>query len=69
MDEYKSVAHKLKGAAGSVGLKAVQLQAKEMENNCQQVEQEQRQQWLTQLDGQIKEGLKALQSFLSQLAQ
>lgn len=69
VDEYKSVAHKLKGAAGSVGLKAVQLQAKEMENNCQQVEQEQRQQWLTQLDGQIKEGLKALQSFLSQLAQ
>ena len=31
-EEYKSVAHKLKGAAGSVGLNDVQLHAKKMEH-------------------------------------
>ncbi|MBS3799041.1 aerobic respiration two-component sensor histidine kinase ArcB [Pseudoalteromonas sp. BDTF-M6] len=68
VEEYKSVAHKLKGAAGSVGLKAVQLQAKKMENQCLEVAPEQRQSWLDELDEQIKEGLEALQSFLSNLA-
>lgn len=65
--EYKSVAHKLKGAAGSVGLDSVQKHAKEMENNCEAVDLAQREQWLVQLSDKEKEGLKALQSFLSKL--
>ncbi|MEO2267009.1 aerobic respiration two-component sensor histidine kinase ArcB [Pseudoalteromonas sp. YIC-656] len=68
VEEYKSVAHKLKGAAGSVGLKAVQLHAKKMENECLDVTVAERQQWLDELETQIKEGLEALQSFLSKLA-
>ncbi|MFY8272996.1 aerobic respiration two-component sensor histidine kinase ArcB [Pseudoalteromonas sp. SSDWG2] len=65
--EYKSVAHKVKGAAGSVGLKAVQLHAKQMENECVDVSVECRAKWLEEMDVKIKEGLKALQSFLSSL--
>lgn len=66
-DEYQSVAHKLKGAAGAVGLLQVQQQAKKMEDNCQQVDAKTRQQWLDELSTSIKKGQSALNSYLSTL--
>jgi two-component system aerobic respiration control sensor histidine kinase ArcB len=66
-EEYKSVAHKLKGAAGSVGLNDVQLHAKKMEHGAHEQSSEELQQWLDVLAVKINEGRDALQSFLQQL--
>jgi two-component system aerobic respiration control sensor histidine kinase ArcB len=66
-EEYKSVAHKLKGAAGSVGLNDVQLHAKKMEHGALEESSEELQQWLDELAVKINEGREALQLFLQQL--
>ena len=66
-EEYKSVAHKLKGAAGSVGLNDVQLHAKKMEHGALEESSEELQQWLDELAVKINEGRDALQLFLQQL--
>ena len=47
--EYSSVAHKLKGASGSVGLKEVQLHAKKMEREVSEAEPDIAQAWLNEL--------------------
>jgi len=65
LDEYQSVAHKLKGAAGSVGLKSVQLLAKEMENNTHTATAQQRQYWLDELPESITSSLKQLEKYLT----
>ncbi|MGO2373545.1 aerobic respiration two-component sensor histidine kinase ArcB [Pseudoalteromonas sp. KG3] len=67
-EEYKSVAHKLKGAAGSVGLNDVQLHAKKMEHGALEESDEELQNWLTILADKINEGQQALHLFLQQLA-
>lgn len=66
-EEYKSVAHKLKGAAGSVGLNDVQLHAKEMEYGAIDESDEVLREWLTVLADKINEGQHALHLFLQQL--
>ena len=66
-EEYKSVAHKLKGAAGSVGLNDVQLHAKKMEHGALDESTEELQEWLSVLADKINEGHEALQLFLQQL--
>jgi two-component system aerobic respiration control sensor histidine kinase ArcB len=66
-EEYKSVAHKLKGAAGSVGLNDVQLHAKKMEHGAIEQSDEILQEWLTVLSDKINEGLKVLHLFLQKL--
>ena len=66
-EEYKSVAHKLKGAAGSVGLNDVQLHAKMMEHGALEQNDEELQQWLIELKDKINEGQQALHLFLQQL--
>jgi two-component system aerobic respiration control sensor histidine kinase ArcB len=58
--EYKSIAHKLKGAAGSVALRAVQQRAKYMEDNAESADLEQLSRWLDELPSEIEKGLKAL---------
>ena len=45
-EEYGSVAHKLKGAAGSVGLKLVQQHAKVMELQSTESDKELRETWI-----------------------
>ncbi len=65
IEEYQSVAHKLKGAAGSVGLKLVQLCAKEMENNSFEVNSEQLRVWLDELPKTIETGMTVLKQYLS----
>lgn len=65
LDEYQSVAHKLKGAAGSVGLKSVQLLAKEMENNTHTATAQQRQSWLDELPQSITLSLEQLEKYLT----
>ncbi|MCF6440042.1 aerobic respiration two-component sensor histidine kinase ArcB [Pseudoalteromonas luteoviolacea] len=67
--EYGSVAHKLKGAAGSVGLKSVQQHAKVMENECEAVVGEVREQWVEELEELIREGQGALHSLIAKLAE
>ncbi|MFY8325578.1 aerobic respiration two-component sensor histidine kinase ArcB [Pseudoalteromonas sp. ZZD1] len=66
-EEYKSVAHKLKGAAGSVGLDDVQLHAKKMEHGALEQSDGELQQWLVELADKINEGQQALHLFLQQL--
>lgn len=66
-EEYKSVAHKLKGAAGSVGLNNVQLHAKVMEYGALDESDEVLKQWLDVLADKINEGQHALHLFLQQL--
>lgn len=66
-EEYKSVAHKLKGAAGSVGLNYVQLHAKVMEYGALDESDEVLKQWLDVLADKINEGQHALHLFLQQL--
>ncbi|TMP07020.1 aerobic respiration two-component sensor histidine kinase ArcB [Pseudoalteromonas sp. S3178] len=66
-EEYKSVAHKLKGAAGSVGLNDVQLHAKVMEYGAIEESDEILQKWLDVLADKINEGQQALHLFLQQL--
>ncbi|WP_350551996.1 aerobic respiration two-component sensor histidine kinase ArcB [Pseudoalteromonas sp. 120-MNA-CIBAN-0494] len=66
-EEYKSVAHKLKGAAGSVGLNDVQLHAKVMEYGALDESDEVLKQWLDILADKINEGQHALHLFLQQL--
>jgi len=66
-EEYKSVAHKLKGAAGSVGLNDVQLHAKVMEYGAIEESDEVLQEWLDVLADKINEGQQALHLFLQQL--
>jgi len=68
LEEYKSVAHKLKGAAGSVGLLKVQQVAKLMEDKALDSTNEQLGLWIEQLPAQIKEGLDALQEYLAKLS-
>lgn len=67
MEEYKSVAHKLKGAAGSVGLNDVQLHAKKMEHGALDESDEVLKVWLDTLADKINEGQIALHSFLQLL--
>jgi two-component system aerobic respiration control sensor histidine kinase ArcB len=64
LDEYQSVAHKLKGAAGSVGLKSVQLSAKQMEDKTHSEPLEQLQIWLDELPESISKGLENLEEYL-----
>ena len=66
-EEYKSVAHKLKGAAGSVGLNDVQLHAKKMEHGALDESDELLKEWLDILADKINEGQIALHSFLQLL--
>ncbi|MCK8102820.1 aerobic respiration two-component sensor histidine kinase ArcB [Pseudoalteromonas sp. 2CM36K] len=66
-EEYKSVAHKLKGAAGSVGLNDVQLHAKQMEHGALEQSDEVLAVWLEELTDKINEGQQALHLFLQQL--
>lgn len=66
-EEYKSVAHKLKGAAGSVGLNDVQLHAKKMEHGALDEPDELLKEWLDTLADKINEGQIALHSFLQLL--
>ncbi|WP_338365701.1 aerobic respiration two-component sensor histidine kinase ArcB [uncultured Pseudoalteromonas sp.] len=66
-EEYKSVAHKLKGAAGSVGLNDVQLHAKKMEHGALEESDEVLNEWLDLLAEKINEGQSALHSFLQLL--
>ncbi|MBA6410800.1 MULTISPECIES: aerobic respiration two-component sensor histidine kinase ArcB [unclassified Pseudoalteromonas] len=66
-EEYESVAHKLKGAAGSVGLNDVQLHAKVMEHGAIDESDEVLKKWLDVLADKINEGQKALHLFLQQL--
>lgn len=66
-EEYKSVAHKLKGAAGSVGLNDVQLHAKKMEHGALEGSTELLDAWLVELGDKINEGQRALHLFLQQL--
>ena len=66
-EEYKSVAHKLKGAAGSVGLNDVQLHAKKMEHGALDESDEALKEWLDTLADKINEGQIALHSFLQLL--
>ncbi len=66
-EEYKSVAHKLKGAAGSVGLNDVQLHAKVMEYGAIDESDEVLKEWLLVLADKINEGQRALHLFLQQL--
>ncbi|MDC9522423.1 aerobic respiration two-component sensor histidine kinase ArcB [Pseudoalteromonas sp. Angola-31] len=66
-EEYKSVAHKLKGAAGSVGLNGVQLHAKKMEHGALDESDELLKEWLDILADKINEGQIALHSFLQLL--
>ncbi len=66
-EEYKSVAHKLKGAAGSVGLNDVQLHAKKMEHGALDESDELLKEWLDTLADKINEGQIALHSFLQLL--
>ena len=66
-EEYKSVAHKLKGAAGSVGLNDVQLHAKKMEHGALDESDEVLKEWLDTLADKINEGQIALHSFLQLL--
>lgn len=66
-EEYKSVAHKLKGAAGSVGLNDVQLHSKKMEHGALDESDEVLKEWLDILADKINEGQIALHSFLQLL--
>ncbi|MEL0641400.1 aerobic respiration two-component sensor histidine kinase ArcB [Pseudoalteromonas aliena] len=66
-EEYKSVAHKLKGSAGSVGLNDVQLHAKIMEYGAIEESDEVLKGWLDVLADKINEGQQALHLFLQQL--
>ncbi|AQQ00337.1 aerobic respiration two-component sensor histidine kinase ArcB [Pseudoalteromonas sp. SG45-5] len=66
-EEYKSVAHKLKGAAGSVGLNDVQLHAKVMEHGATEETDDVLKEWLNVLADKINEGQQALHLFLQQL--
>jgi two-component system aerobic respiration control sensor histidine kinase ArcB len=61
------VAHKLKGAAGSVGLNDVQLHAKKMEHGALDESDEVLKEWLDTLADKINEGQIALHSFLQLL--
>lgn len=68
-ETYVSVAHKLKGAAGSVGLQNVQLHAKTMELEGTEVSSAQRAEWLVELEVKIREGQTALHSLIAKLAE
>jgi two-component system aerobic respiration control sensor histidine kinase ArcB len=61
-DEYSSVAHKLKGASGSVGLKQVQEHAKKMEKEVALVGAEVAQTWLDELYDLLEAGQKELKT-------
>ncbi|MFC3031078.1 ATP-binding protein [Pseudoalteromonas fenneropenaei] len=69
IEEYASVAHKLKGAAGSVGLQLVQLHAKDMELQAQSVDATALTQWIVELEAKINEGQSALHSLIAKLAE
>lgn len=68
IDEYASVAHKLKGAAGSVGLNQVQLHAKKMELDAEQVDNEVLNMWIEQLEDKIVLGQSLLEQVIEMLA-
>ncbi len=65
--EFKSVAHKLKGAAGSIGLQQVQLLAKEMENGSESSDKAQQEAWLKHLKSLIAKSEIALSEYLKRL--
>ncbi|PAJ73696.1 aerobic respiration two-component sensor histidine kinase ArcB [Pseudoalteromonas sp. NBT06-2] len=65
LDEYQSVAHKLKGAAGSVGLKSVQLLAKNMEKNTHIGTLKELKSWLDELPEEIILSLVQLKKYLT----
>ncbi|MBD1584208.1 aerobic respiration two-component sensor histidine kinase ArcB [Pseudoalteromonas sp. S16_S37] len=67
IDEYASVAHKLKGAAGSVGLHQVQLHTKKMELEAHQHRVEILTQWINELEVKIADGIVLLEQTLSLL--
>ena len=60
IEEYSSVAHKLKGASGSVGLKEVQQHTKMMEKECKNVAFDVTQEWLDELLIKLEDGQKKL---------
>ena len=60
IEEYSSVAHKLKGASGSVGLKEVQQHTKMMEKECKNVAFDVAQEWLDELLIKLEDGQKKL---------
>jgi len=68
-EEYGSVAHKLKGAAGSVGLKLVQQHAKVMETKSTDSNKVMREAWIEELEELIREGQIALHSLIAKLAE
>jgi two-component system aerobic respiration control sensor histidine kinase ArcB len=68
IDEYSSVAHKLKGAAGSVGLQLVQLQAKKMELDAAQASNDALNDWVVELEEKISTGQVLLGEVVELLA-
>lgn len=69
IEEYGAVAHKVKGAAGSVGLQLAQLQAKKMELESEGKEEETLLDWVSELESKIEEGQKALHPLIAKLAE
>ncbi|WP_462170029.1 ATP-binding protein [Pseudoalteromonas xiamenensis] len=69
IEEYGSVAHKMKGAAGSVGLLQVQLHAKTMELDSPNESAEVLSAWIDELTAKINEGQLALHSLIAKLAE
>ena len=67
-DSYSAVAHKVKGAAGSVGLQLAQLQAKKMEQESSEQSEDVLEQWVKDLEAKIEEGQKALHPLIAKLA-
>lgn len=68
-EEYGSVAHKMKGAAGSVGLLKVQLHAKKMELESSTAQQMELEVWIEELVTKINEGQEALHLLIAKLAE
>ncbi|CCQ10717.1 Aerobic respiration control sensor protein arcB [Pseudoalteromonas luteoviolacea B = ATCC 29581] len=67
--EYASVAHKMKGAAGSVGLLQVQVQAKQMELRASSETEDTLNAWIKELEAKINEGQEALRLSVAKLAE
>ncbi|WP_440053965.1 aerobic respiration two-component sensor histidine kinase ArcB [Pseudoalteromonas sp. T1lg65] len=69
IEEYAAVAHKVKGAAGSVGLATAQLQAKKMEQHADGQTPEVLIEWIEQLKSKIEEGQNALHPLIAKLVE
>ena len=59
IEEYGAVAHKVKGAAGSVGLQLAQLQAKKMELESEGKEEETLLDWVSELESKNRRRAKS----------